>query len=189
LNTDASNSSKSIETPYPVSAALTCLPPGREEEGRQGGAAPLSDPVLCSDGEDCMALSVTRHASNPTADQFKFLIRGIDTLDVGLYVSWGVGWKRRLLDLDKKKQRARRKGGLLIKMPSGRDCIFLPGGKGHNYRYHIQFEAYNLFIGKAAQSGSTPNVYLSISAKTLWLNGIETALSWIAEDLKVIAAD
>ena len=133
-----------------------------------------------------MALSVTRHALNPQSRQFKWLLSGIDTLDLGLYVSWGIGWKRRLLDLDKKKQRARAKGGLLIKTPSGRDCVFLPGGKGQNYRYHIQFEAYNVFIGKAAKPGSSPNVYLSISAKTLWLNGIETALSWIAEDLKAI---
>jgi hypothetical protein len=133
-----------------------------------------------------MALSVTRHALDPSIEGFKFLLFGIDTLDLGLYVSWGPGWNSKLLDLDKKKQRARVKGGLLIKMPSGRGCVFLPGGKGQNYRFHIQFEAYNLFIGKSARPGSTPNAYLSISAKTLWLHGIDTALSWIAEDLKAI---
>jgi hypothetical protein len=71
-------------------------------------------------------------------------------------------------------------------LPSGRTCVFKPGGKGENYRFHLQFEAYNLFIGKSARPGSSPNVYLSISAKTLWLNGIDTALAWIAEDLKAI---
>jgi hypothetical protein len=130
--------------------------------------------------------SVTHHASTPPVEQFQFLLRGIDSLDLGLYVIWGSGWKRRLRSLDKKKQQARKKGGLLIGLPSGRTCIFRPNGKGENYRFHLQFEAYNLFIGKAARPGSSPNVYFSIDAKTLWLNGIESALSWITEDLKAI---
>jgi hypothetical protein len=137
-----------------------------------------------SDGN--MALSVTRHASTPLVDEFQFLLSGIDSLDLGLYVIWGSGWKRRLQFMDKKKQKARKQGGLLFGLPSGRTCIFKPGGKGENYRFHLQFEAYNLFIGKAARPGSSPNVYLSIDAKTLWFNGVETALSWITEDLKAI---
>jgi len=103
-----------------------------------------------------------------------------------LYVAWGTDWKRRLTILDKKKQEARKKGGLLARMSSGRNFIFRPNGKGENYRFHLQFEAYNLFIGKSSAPGSSPNVYLSIDAKTLWFNGIETALSWVAEDLQEI---
>lgn len=138
------------------------------------------------DGRDSMAVSVTRHASTPHVKDFKFLLCGIDTIDLGLYVIWGTDWKRRLSILDKKKQEARKKGGLLAKMSSGRSFIFRPNGKGENYRFHLQFEAYNLFIGKTASPGSSPNVYLSIDAKTLWFVGIETALSWIAEDLQAI---
>jgi hypothetical protein len=133
-----------------------------------------------------MMESVTHHASNPFNEEFKFLLCGIDSLDLGVYVIWGSDWKRRLHLLDKKKQRARKKGGLLIGLPSGRNCVFKPGGKGENYRFHLQFEAYNIFIGKAARPGSSPNVYLSIDAKALWQNGIETALSWVTEDLKTI---
>lgn len=154
-------------------------------DGRDGKRTLDCDPLMPGNNSG-MALSVTRHAATPRVEGFKFLLGGIDTLDLGLYVEWGSGWKSRLRSLDKKKQRAREKGGLLIGMPSGRNCIFLPGGKGQNYRFHIRFEAYNLFIGKAALPGSTPNAYLSISAKTLWLHGIETALSWIKEDLKTI---
>ncbi len=131
-------------------------------------------------------LPVTHPASTPLVEEFQFLLCGIDSLDLGLYVVWGSDWKRRLQSLDKKKQQARKNGGLYIAMPSGRNCVFKPGGKGENYRFHLQFDAYNLFIGKAAKPGTSPNVYLSISAKVLWQNGIETALSWIAEDLKVI---
>jgi hypothetical protein len=130
-------------------------------------------------------LPVTPLASTPL-DHFRFLISGIDTLDLGLYVAWGADWKRRLRTLDQKKQQARKSGGILIKLSSGRTCIFKPGGKGENYRFHLQFEAYNVFIGKAARPGGAPNVYLSIAAATLWLHGIETAMAWIAEDIKAI---
>lgn len=133
-------------------------------------------------------LPVTHPASSPLVEEFQFLLCGIDSLDLGLYVAWGSDWKRRLHSLDKKKQQARKNGGLLISMPSGRNCIFKPGGKGENYRFHLQFDAYNLFIGKAVRPGTSPNVYLSISAKILWQNGIETALSWIALDLKAIGS-
>jgi len=135
-----------------------------------------------------MAESVTRHASTPPIAEFQFLLCGIDSLDLGLYVTWGSDWKRRLHSLDQKKQQARKKGGILIGLPSGRKCIFKPGGKGESYRFHLQFEAYNLFIGKAERAGSSPNVYLSISAKTLWLAGVNKAVFWIAEDLKAIGS-
>jgi hypothetical protein len=138
------------------------------------------------DSRDGMAIPVTRHALTPYVQDFQFLLCGIDTLDLGLYVMWGSDWKRRLQAFDRNKQRARRNGGLLFDLPSGRKCIFKPNGKGENYRFHLQFEAYNLFVGIAACPGSSPNVYLSIDAKTLWLKGIETALSWITEDLKAI---
>ena len=147
----------------------------------------VSEDSCPTQGSDkSMALSVTRHASNPSIEEFQFQLCGIDSLYLGLYVIWGSDWKRRLQFMDKKKQQARKQGGLLISLPSERNCIFRPNGKGENYRFHLQFEVYNLFIGKAARAGSSPNVYLSIDAKTLWLNGIETALSWITEDLKTI---
>jgi len=163
-----------------------CPFPARQEEDGQGGFTHLDNVFADSYGPGSMAESVTRHASTPFVEQFQFLLCGIDSLDLGLYVAWGSDWKRRLHSLDKKKQQARKKGGLLVGLPSGRSCIFKPGGKGENYRFHLQFEAYNLFIGKAARPGSSPNVYLSIASKTLWHNGIETALSWTTEDLKAI---
>jgi len=155
-----------------------------------GGTATPPGPAGGVDGTpwqpSSRVLPVTHPATSPMATEFQHLLSGIDTLDLGLYVLWGSDWKRRLQTLDNKKQIARKTGGLLISFPSGRQCIFLPGGKGENYRFHLQFEAYNLFIGKAGAPGNSPNVYLSISAKTLWLDGIATALDWIAQDLKTI---
>lgn len=144
----------------------------------------------CPDGSagtsSSEGIPVTPLASTPHIEEYRYLLHGTDTLDLGLYVVWGSDWKRRLQVLDKKKQQARRNGGLLISLPSGRSCIFKPGGKGENYRFHLQFAAYNLFIGKSAKPGTAPNAYLSIAAKTLWLDGVATALTWIAEDLKTI---
>ena len=186
MNTDQSNFSSSPETSCSSSKTPFCPSPRREEEDGQSGVSRVANPFFCTDGNSSMAIPVTRHASTPPAEEFHFLLRGIDSLDLGLYVIWGPGWKRHLQSLNQKKQQAREKGGLTIHLPSGRICIFRPGGKGENYRFHLQFEAYNVFIGKAARPGSSPNVYLSIAAKTLWLKGIETALCWIGEDLKAI---
>ncbi len=169
------NSSSVIENSQYDSPAVT--PGFAGSTGIPDGAAEPSSSRM---------LPVTHPASTPLVEEFQFLLCGIDSLDLGLYVVWGSDWKRRLHSLDKKKLQARKNGGLLIAMPSGRNCIFKPGGKGENYRFHLQFDAYNLFIGKAARPGTSPNVYLSISAKILWQNGIETALTWISEDLKAI---
>lgn len=161
------------------SFTVPAIPPGfADSVGTPDG---LAGTPLSSRG-----IPVTPPASPPLLEEFQYLLHGIDSLDLGLYVVWGSDWKRRLQSFDKKKQQARKKGGLLIALPSGRSCIFKPGGKGENYRFHLQFDVYNLFIGKAPRPGSSPNVYLSISAKVLWLNGIETALSWITQDLKAI---
>ncbi|MBN2255252.1 MAG: plasmid replication initiation factor [Deltaproteobacteria bacterium] len=149
------------------------------------GTHPIEQSTIASiDGS--MAVSVTRHAPTPPAAEFKPLLYGIDSLDLGFFVAWGPDWKRRLLNLNKKRQLAGKKGGLLIGLPSGRTCIFKPGGKDENYRFHLQFEAYNLYLGKAAKPGTTPNVYVSLNSRTLWLIGIDTALSWITDDLKTI---
>jgi hypothetical protein len=169
------NSSSVIEN---VPSDSPAAPPGC------AGSAGIPDGT--AEHSPSRGIPVTPPASTPLVEEFQFLLCGIDSLDLGLYVAWGSDWKRRLHSLDKKKQQARKNGGLLISMQSGRNCIFKPGGKGENYRFHLQFDAYNLFIGKAARPGTFPNVYLSISAKILWQNGIETALSWITEDLKAI---
>ncbi len=151
-----------------------------------GFAGSPRNPGEMEDSSCIMGIPVTPHASSPLTGEYHHLLHGIDSLDLGLYVAWGSDWKRRLSNLDKKKQQARKQGGLLVHLFSGRSCVFKPGGKGESYRFHLQFDAYNLFIGKAGRPGSSPNVYLSLAAKTLWLTGIEIALTWIKDDLKAI---
>ncbi len=134
-----------------------------------------------------MAESVTRHALITEGEKFRFLLCGIDTLDLGLFVSWGQGWGDRLLLLNSKKLAAQKEnGGLLLEMPSGRKFIFHAGGKGNNYRFHIEFPEYHLFIGKASSPGKSPNVYVSLNSKTLWFQQIKDAIDEIASDIKFI---
>jgi len=181
-NSECAENHLSAQTTPPRLCAAGLLTPAHKQAVESSGDK-ISN-IL--DSRENMAVSVTRHVSDPQVGEFQFLLSGIDSLDLGLYVIWGSDWKRRLQLMDKKKQQARKQGGLLVDLPSGRKCTFKPNGKGENYRFHLQFEAYNLYIGIAARPGSSPNVYLSINSKTLWFNGIETALSWITEDLKTI---
>lgn len=111
----------------------------------------------------------------------------IDNLDLGLYVNWEENWSDRLRFLDSRKLAAQNViGGLLMEMPSGRKFTFLPGGKGNNYRFHLKFPGYELHIAKAGSAGKSPNVYLSLNAKTLWLEAIHKIIDEIKNDLKTI---
>lgn len=153
-------------------------------DANTGVVGPAGDPG----DSNSMAVSVTRHAPPPQVAEYTHLLSGIDSLDLGLYVVWGSDWKRRLSLLDKLKQQARHKNGLVIPLPTGRSCIFKPGGKGDSYRFHLQFAEYNIFLAKSAHpTNDTPNVYLSINSQTLWNHGVAAAVAWATDDLKAIA--
>lgn len=109
-----------------------------------------------------MAEPVTRHAEISGGDGgiFRFLLCGIDTLDLGLYVAWDRSWNASLRALDSLKVKAQKEKNLILKMPSGKSFNFYPGGKGSNYRFHLEFPAYHLFIGKSATGEKSPNVYV-----------------------------
>jgi len=130
-----------------------------------------------------MAEPVTRHAQNPMAENFQFLLCGIDSLDLGLYVTWGKDWLNRLQSFDRLKQEAQEEKGLLSETVPGRSFLVYPNGKGVNFRYHFAFPEYHLYIGKSAQADKSPNVYVSINAQAHWLNGLPAVLAQISEDI------
>ena len=135
-----------------------------------------------------MAEPVTRHAliSEGEGERFRFLLCGIDTLDLGFYVTWNGNWKACLRSLDSLKIKAQREKNLILKISSGRKLNFYPGGKGSNYRYHLEFEDYHLFISKSASGEKSPNVYVSLNSRTIWLQETKAVLKAIAEDLRSI---
>ncbi len=131
-----------------------------------------------------MALYVTRHALNPELAEFKIIKCGIDTLDVGLYVDWDDDWEEKIYLYDGRKALAFGTDGILIKDEHVREHLFLPGGKAPNYRYHLQFPEYHLFIGISQKpNNNTPNVYVSINSETIWSVGIIEAVKLIYWDL------
>lgn len=112
-----------------------------------------------------MAESVTRHAQNPPTGNFQFLSCGIDTLDLGLFVSWDANWNRTKEYLSEKKEASQGTTGLLDKTDISREFLHQPSGKAPNYRYQLQFPEYRVYIAISDKPGTSPNVYVTILAE------------------------
>lgn len=130
-----------------------------------------------------MAESVTRHAQNPPTGDFQFLACGIDTLDLGLFVSWDDNWNRTKAFLSEKKDAAQGTTGLLDKTDISREFLHLPSGKAPNYRFQLLFPEYRVYLAISDHPGKSPNVYVSILAEALWHVGISTLLELLEYDL------
>lgn len=120
----------------------------------------VAEPVNSS-----MAESVTRHAQNPPTGNFQFLACGIDTLDLGLFVSWDANWNRTKSNLAEKKEASQGTTGLLDKTDISREFLHHPSGKAPNYRYQLQFPEYRVYLAISDKPGSSPNVYVTILAE------------------------
>ena len=130
-----------------------------------------------------MAQFVTRHVQNPL-DEFRFLLCGIDTLDVGLFVNWDNYWPDRLEYYQNKKEESFGNKGLLDQTSKGRHYIHHPSGKPPRYRFHIQFPEYHLFIGISKEPKlGTPNLYASFASESLWLLGIDKLTEQLKTDI------
>lgn len=157
--------------------------PTTENCGGAGVAGSAGSPRKSFDHSPSMAEPVTRHAQNPTVSNFQFLLCGIDTLDLGLYVSWDITWGTTKAYLAEKKEEAQGTANLLCKTDIGRDFLFLPGGKAPNYRYHLHFPEYHVYVAISDQFGRSPNVYVSLNAETLWHLNFADILELIEIDL------
>ena len=128
------------------------------------------------DRGDSMAESVTRHTLISDIDKIEYLTCGIDTLDVGFYVTWGENWKELRQDFDGRKSCAQGQEGNLIDIPGIRPHVFYAGGKAPNYRYHIKFPEYHCFIAISPSASRSPNVYISFTSEALHLELSEIEL-------------
>jgi len=140
----------------------------RQHAAPAGFAGSAGNPVGASSSSSSMALSVTRHALISPVEHFRNLLCGIDSLDLGLFVKWETNWNDVNATLGSKKQEALEKSGVIDTTDIGREFLHLPSGKPPNYRYHLQFTEFHLYIAISAEYRHTPNVYLSINASTLW---------------------
>ncbi len=133
--------------------------------------------------QESMAVSVTRHALNPPVENFQFLLCGIDTLDLGLFVTWNEKWHQTREELEAKKTLAQESKTLPESTDLGRQYLHLPSGKPPNYRYGIKFQEYHICIAKSDSYRNSPNVYVSLSAALLWHEPFSTILELLALDL------
>lgn len=146
--------------------------------------ASFSDVPFDSCPSKSMAESVTRHALFPLQQGFEFLLAGIDSLDLGVYVAWEASWPLTLAKLQNLKEQSQGKNGFPDQTPRGRTFLHLPSGKPPNYRYHLQFAEYHLYLAITNPPGKSPNAYLSFNSKALWQLGIYRSVALLHGDLK-----
>uniref|UniRef100_A0A7C2PI70 Plasmid replication initiation factor n=1 Tax=Schlesneria paludicola TaxID=360056 RepID=A0A7C2PI70_9PLAN len=136
-------------------------------------------PPPASDATPGMALSVTRHAHFTEVSGWEFLAAGIDSLDLGVFVEWGPLWSKTSEALQDGKERAAGTKGLLSS--DGRYLIH-PSGKPPNYRWHLEWPEFHVFLGISQQpQGKTPNVYVSVNSRALW----ELSVNGVVDRLRV----
>ena len=112
-----------------------------------------------------MAESVTRHTLLSEIDKIEYLTCGIDTLDVGFYVSWGDNWGELKKEFDERKSCAKGTEGNRIDVAGVRPHVFYTGGKAPNYRYHVRFPEYHCYISIAQSPSHSPNIYVSFTSE------------------------
>ncbi|MAT13857.1 MAG: hypothetical protein CMJ46_01140 [Planctomyces sp.] len=121
-------------------------------------------------------------SDNANSNQITFLCCGVDSLDVSLYVEWDDHWRDLSKRLDEGKAKAAGTEGIFFK---GEDCLILPSGKRPNFRWHLKWPLYDLFIGKSQLPlRSTPNAYASLSAESLWHEGIRGAVNRVVNQIE-----
>src|SRR5689334_13768435 len=103
-----------------------------------GGTGAMSTNTITGE-----ALSLTGLAHFSFVSDCQYLACGIDSLDLGLMVTWGVEWDRLTETLDREKERAAGTSGILF---DEGPCLIWPSGKPPNFRWHLQFPEFHLFL-------------------------------------------
>ena len=160
---------------------LTHSPPEGVAEPQAG--TPPGEPEQSTSMASSVTRHATRHALISPAAEFRYLICGIDSLDLGLFVQWDENWPESVINLQEKKDAAQGNNGILDKTCADREFLHLPSGKAPNYRFHLKFAEYELYLAISEVFGQSPNAYLSIHAESIWKDGIHKILELIALDL------
>ncbi|HEV2292312.1 MAG TPA: hypothetical protein VGR35_00555 [Tepidisphaeraceae bacterium] len=155
-------------------------------EGEAGTAGPAGRPAAPPTTPPIMAVPVTRHdqisggeivgGSGPK--DWQYLISGVDTLDLGCFVTWDGKWNAITEKLAKGKSDAEGTQGILLNLPAVEQCLIWPNGKPPQYRYHLQLPHAHVYLQERQQAaGSTPNVYVSLTSESLWKRGLDGAIT------------
>lgn len=135
-----------------------------------------------NDSPPGMVSSVTHHAQITNLEGWRYLACGVDSLDLGLYVQWNDDWEQRTVEFEEGKEKAAGTQGIRI---NDEPFLILPGGKRPNYRWHLQWADFHLYLGRSREpQKDSPNVYASINCETLWRNGIEGATALVVHEVE-----
>jgi hypothetical protein len=149
------------------------------EAGGPASADPLPDFLD-------LAVSVTRQVQISGPSQWKHLVTGVDSLDLGFYVDWR-NWNGLEHALDEGKKSAERTEGVAWRPARVVDCLILPGGKQPMYAFHLQTVDFHVFIARREKHSSKyPNVYVSLLARSLWTRGVEPAVARVVAFLEAL---
>ena len=125
-----------------------------------------------------MGDSVTPHVLMTTPGDFRFLICGIDTLDIGLYVDWGITLVEIQPQLEHLRDKAIRGNTAIWRHTVVGDAAVRPSSK-RNYRYTVELPDAFLWIANHTEPNGYPNVYVSLKARSLWLNGVTQSVEGV----------
>lgn len=172
-----------------------CQPVGQEattgDSGLSGApvvAAALESVEVQYQGN--MGCPVTPHVPLPKGGVGRVVAIGVDTLDLGLYVSWDKAyWEEELHpELVRYRNSAAlsrgEDGKLWTESPVG-PLVMMPGKMGA-YRYHVVASDFHLGIQSRHDYSSAPNLYVSINAKTLWTLGVPGAVARVVEAVQFL---
>lgn len=145
-----------------------------------------------------MGDAVTPHALMSGPREYRYLLSGIDTLDLAVYVDWGGALSTLHAQLEHERDKAIRGVEAVWHHDAVGDAIIRPSGK-RNYRWHIQTRWLQLWIANKFSDANFPTAYVSPSAEALWTGGVvETVerierviadLGGIVERIKLSRAD
>lgn len=115
----------------------------------------------------------------------RLLLAGIDSLDLGVYVDWGLARVALVESLAKYKKLAA--GDDFISWPDSKigPCLLYASAGKRTYRYHLQYPAFHAYMFKTIPQESTPDIYISLNAKTLWTIGPQNAVTLVTNFLDV----
>ncbi len=143
-------------------------------EGRAGGRDPRGDAPLA------LASSVTRHEDitrEKANSGWNYLVHGVDTLDLGVSVVWGLNWSTLLERLITGKAAAAGKSAVQWDKVDGEESWITASGKPPMYRFHLRTQIGEVFIAKSGSPGRSPNVYVSLWALAIWQIGIHGCIA------------
>ncbi len=144
-------------------------------EKTERGAEQGPPPPACGSN---MGDSVTPHVLMPIPGDWRYLISGIDTLDLGIYVDWGIHFQAIQLQLEHNRDKSIVGETAIWRHPVIGEALVRSSGK-RNYRFMVELPGVVLWIANVDKPNGFPNVYVSPRARSLWINGVNNTLEYI----------